>query len=101
MLRALFKRLMRGRLSRNARRSSGYSLSAGEAEFASDEFLSELLKIDINNCNRKSPSVIKREFVDLPLALGGQRVQGWHCYKSSNKRVYVYMLATQDRNIMF
>ena len=98
MLRALFRRLVGNRLSRNARRSTDYTLSPEQAEAIADSFLEELLKIDIRDCNNKSPSVIKRETIYIPSIM--RTVEGWHCYKSSNGHVYVYMLATSERIIM-
>lgn len=99
MLRALFARLMRNRVSRNIRRGSNYDLSSGQADTLADEFLNSLLEEDIRDCNNKNPSVIRRDTIFIPLL--NRNVEGWHCYKSSNSRVYVYMLTTGERNILF
>lgn len=98
MLRALFRRLTNSKLARNLRRGSGYVLSPEQAENIADSYLDELLQIDISNCDSKNPSVIKREWVYIPIL--DKSYQGWHCYKSSNGRVYVYMLKTEERIIM-
>lgn len=97
MIRALFRRVMKWRAARNVQRGSGYSLSPEQAESIADAFLIELLRIDVANCNNKNPSVIKRELIFLPTL--NRQVEGWHCYKSSNGKVYTYMLATQERII--
>ena len=98
MLRALFRRLTKWKLSRNVIRSSGYELSPAQAEAIADSYLEELLQIDVNNCSNKNPSVIKRETIYIDVL--SKSFAGWHCYKSSNGHVYVYMLETEERIIM-
>lgn len=99
MLGRVFKRLFKGPITRNLRRATNYTLTAAGADLLSDTFINELLQQDIDDCNRKSPSVIKRDTIFVPIL--NREVEGWHCYKSSNGRVYVYMLTTRERVIMF